>query len=200
MSCIGEKGMDNHTILIHQQYYHVSPCHVCSAASLPPEELENNSLTPVPLEFWKTNYSFGWSFHGRWTVEATPSALSTTFHLLSCWQSRCHQGVTGQEPCWVQACNAQPWPQQGVFQDSLLSFKPKQLSALALLSSVSSSPDRLAGQLHAAAPALIVPSHSAPASALLSSFFLAVMFCFIAFTLGNPHFGCWCCSEFLVWK
>lgn len=56
LSCVSEKGMNNHTSLIQQQYYHVSLCCVFSAAYLPSEELENNNLTPVLVKIRKSYY------------------------------------------------------------------------------------------------------------------------------------------------
>lgn len=78
--------------------------------------------------------------------------------------------------------------------------EPEQPSALALLSFLSPSPGLLVGQLPAAAPVLVQVPRSAPAPALPQLLLPWVSVLVYHPHLREPHFSCWCCNKFMVWR
>lgn len=92
MSCASEKGMNNHTVLVLQQYCHVSPCNV-------PQQFPwlLRTSKPIILVYWSykppTISSFFRVVSSKWLK--CGSSPTTSLHPLSWWQSRCHQGRQG---------------------------------------------------------------------------------------------------------
>jgi len=108
LSCVSEKGMNSHAILIWQQHCCVSSCLAFSAALLPSEEMENN-LTPNLLKLWeKTTINFVRLFS---VVKCGSSYTSSLHHPPPSQSAHWHWGHQGgsmfrhaQESRYTQAC------------------------------------------------------------------------------------------------
>lgn len=203
LSCVSEKGMKSHAILIWQQHCCVSSCLAFSAALLPSEEMENN-LTPNLLKLWeKTTINFVRLFS---VVKCGSSYTSSLHHPPPSQSAHWHWGHQGgsmfrhaQESRYTQACSAQTWVQEGVNSGFVPLFEQEQPLSLAMLSFLSSPPG-LVGTLNAAAPPVPQITCSTAAPSLPQLLLLWVFVLLPALTTENPIRGCLWYNKFMVWR